>query len=64
MLAPDSTQEQVYAGALVDDMVQHVIDGFHSTVFCYGQTGAGKTYTMDGYHYKKTDKGLYLPVVD
>lgn len=36
VFAPDSTQEDVYAGALVDDMVQHVIDGFHSTVFCYG----------------------------
>ena len=61
---PDSKQEDVYSGALLDDMVEHVIGGFHSTVFCYGQTGAGKTYTMDGYKYKKDGRGIYLPQVD
>jgi kinesin family protein 6/9 len=25
-----------------------VVDGFNGTVLCYGQTGAGKTYTMTG----------------
>ncbi len=45
-------------------MVDHVINGFHSTIFCYGQTGSGKTYTMDGYKYKKNDKGVFLPIID
>ncbi|KAL5137908.1 Kinesin-like protein KIN-5B [Glycine soja] len=26
----------------------HVLDGFNCTVFTYGQTGTGKTYTMEG----------------
>ena len=25
-----------------------VLDGFNCTVFTYGQTGTGKTYTMEG----------------
>ena len=28
--------------------VAKVIDGFNSTIMCYGQTGAGKTFTMTG----------------
>lgn len=27
-------------------MCESVLQGFNSTVFAYGQTGAGKTYTM------------------
>jgi len=30
------------------DLVQSAIDGHNVTVLCYGQTGAGKTYTMYG----------------
>ena len=40
-------------------MVKQVIEGFHSTIFCYGQTGAGKTYTMEGYKYDIDDKGVF-----
>lgn len=29
-------------------LVQSVLQGFNGTVFCYGQTAAGKTYTMTG----------------
>lgn len=29
-------------------LIQGVLDGFNATVFAYGQTGAGKTYTMIG----------------
>ena len=25
-----------------------MVDGYNGTVLCYGQTGAGKTYTMTG----------------
>ena len=28
--------------------VQHAFDGFHSCIFAYGQTGAGKTFSMLG----------------
>eukprot|EP01065_Artemidia_motanka_P033648 TRINITY_DN4066_c0_g1_i1.p1 TRINITY_DN4066_c0_g1~~TRINITY_DN4066_c0_g1_i1.p1 ORF type:complete len:895 (+),score=300.33 TRINITY_DN4066_c0_g1_i1:63-2687(+) len=41
------TQQEVYekTGARC---VQHAFEGFHSCIFAYGQTGAGKTFTMMG----------------
>ncbi|SCP04216.1 kinesin-5, putative [Plasmodium ovale] len=29
-------------------IVDEVLEGFNCTLFCYGQTGTGKTYTMEG----------------
>ncbi|VTZ68286.1 kinesin-5, putative [Plasmodium chabaudi chabaudi] len=29
-------------------IVDEVVEGFNCTLFCYGQTGTGKTYTMEG----------------
>ncbi|XP_047313170.1 kinesin-like protein KIN-8A [Impatiens glandulifera] len=45
---PDSTsQQQVYA-ASTSELVDAVLHGRNGSVFCYGATGAGKTYTMLG----------------
>ena len=33
---------------LLSEHVSSAIDGYHLTVFCYGQTAAGKTHTMLG----------------
>jgi hypothetical protein len=30
--------------------------GYHATIFAYGQTGAGKTFTMEGYQYDNNEK--------
>ena len=30
-------------------MVEKFLEGFHGCVIAYGQTGAGKTYTMQGF---------------
>jgi len=38
------SQEEVFEGCR--DLVQSAIDGHNATIFTYGQTGAGKTYTM------------------
>lgn len=40
------TQVQVFDDCV--DLVQSVFDGFNITIFAYGQTGAGKTWTMNG----------------
>ncbi|NWZ81779.1 KIF24 protein, partial [Poecile atricapillus] len=37
-------------------LIQHIFDGGNATCFAYGQTGAGKTYTMMGSH---RNPGLY-----
>jgi hypothetical protein len=34
--------------ACAQDMVASVLDGFNATIMAYGQTGAGKTFTMSG----------------
>jgi kinesin family member C2/C3 len=41
-----STQGEVYGE--VEPLVRSVMDGFNVCVFAYGQTGAGKTFTMQG----------------
>jgi len=30
------------------DLVENVLQGFNGTIFAYGQTGTGKTFTMQG----------------
>jgi hypothetical protein len=34
----------------VSSLVGSVLDGYNVTIFAYGQTGAGKTFTMEGPH--------------
>jgi hypothetical protein len=29
-------------------IVEQVLTGYNCTIFCYGQTGTGKTFTMEG----------------
>ena len=42
-----STQEEVFR-QMVQPLVQETVAGFNCTVFAYGQTGTGKTHTMEG----------------
>jgi len=42
-----STQNEVFKGTL-EPVFADVLKGYESTVFAYGQTGTGKTYTMEG----------------
>ncbi|CAJ2642065.1 unnamed protein product [Trifolium pratense] len=45
---PDSaTQQEVYSIS-TSELVEAVLQGKNGSVFCYGATGAGKTYTMLG----------------
>lgn len=43
-------------------IVENVIDGYNGCIFAYGQTGAGKTYTMSGPHDNYNEKGLCMQV--
>ncbi len=45
----DSTQKEVYEQT-TQPLVRSVLQGYNATVFAYGATGAGKTYTMVGTH--------------
>ena len=55
----DSLQEDVYTIS-AKQAVQSVLEGYNSTIFCYGQTGTGKTYTMEGFTYesKNPNRGI------
>lgn len=33
---------------MVYPLIKEVLDGYNCTVFAYGQTGTGKTFTMEG----------------
>ena len=46
VLPPHCKQEQVYSE--VEPIVRSVLDGFNATIFAYGQTSSGKTFTMEG----------------
>lgn len=43
----NSTQEEIYAD-IFHPLVDSVLEGFNGTIFAYGQTGTGKTFTMEG----------------
>ncbi|VDM96246.1 unnamed protein product [Thelazia callipaeda] len=44
-----SSQMDLYDEAC-RDLVDSVLEGFNGTIFAYGQTGTGKTFTMEGNH--------------
>ncbi|OEL24829.1 Kinesin-like protein KIN-5A [Dichanthelium oligosanthes] len=47
VFGPKSKQQDVFNHAVVP-LLNEVLDGYNCTVFAYGQTGTGKTYTMEG----------------
>ncbi|XP_009942247.2 kinesin-like protein KIF24 isoform X2 [Opisthocomus hoazin] len=49
------TNQDVYTKT-AHPLIQHIFNGGNATCFAYGQTGAGKTYTMIGTH---RNPGLY-----
>ncbi|CAK9330018.1 unnamed protein product [Citrullus colocynthis] len=45
---PDTTNQQEVYSTTTAELVEAVLQGRNGSVFCYGATGAGKTYTMLG----------------
>jgi Cdc6-like AAA superfamily ATPase len=47
VFGPSAKQKDLYDQAVIP-IVNEVLEGFNCTIFAYGQTGTGKTYTMEG----------------
>ncbi|XP_073526208.1 uncharacterized protein [Phyllobates terribilis] len=47
VFGPSTRQKDLYEQAIVP-IVSEVLEGFNCTIFAYGQTGTGKTFTMEG----------------
>merc|ERR1712059_61732 len=47
VFGPKSQQLDVYK-SVVEPLIEEVLMGYNCTVFAYGQTGTGKTFTMEG----------------
>jgi len=56
VFGPDSEQIDVYK-AVVKPVVEEVLNGYNCTIFAYGQTGTGKTFTMEGEKSANTSLG-------
>ncbi|QCD88294.1 kinesin family member 11 [Vigna unguiculata] len=52
VFGPNSKQSELFEQA-VSPIVNEVLEGYNCTIFAYGQTGTGKTYTMEGGARKK-----------
>ena len=51
------TTQQIYE-EICFPLVEGVLQGFNGTVFAYGQTGCGKSYTMMGVEDPPENKGI------
>ncbi|XP_054005394.1 kinesin-like protein Klp61F [Hylaeus anthracinus] len=66
VFGPSSRQIDVY-NAVVHPLVEEVLAGYNCTVFAYGQTGTGKTFTMEGvdiepsFHWQTDTRAGIIP---
>ena len=44
---PNTTQSEIYVSS-AKEIISSVLNGYNGTIFAYGQTSSGKTYTMTG----------------
>ncbi|NWR96923.1 KIF9 protein, partial [Motacilla alba] len=56
-LLHNTSQEVVYE-TVAKDLVSKALQGYNGTIMCYGQTGAGKTYTMTGTASEYRNRGI------
>ena len=50
----NSTQSAVYENT-AKPAVFSTLEGYNATILAYGQTGTGKTHTMEGFKYNSND---------
>lgn len=53
----DSTTEQIY-NEIAYPLVEGVLEGYNGTVFAYGQTGCGKSFSMQGIPDPASQRGI------
>ncbi|MPC89135.1 Kinesin-like protein KIF17 [Portunus trituberculatus] len=53
----ESTTEGIY-NDVAFPLVESVLEGYNGTVFAYGQTGCGKSFTMQGVQDPPTQRGI------
>ncbi|NWR41338.1 KIF9 protein, partial [Regulus satrapa] len=56
-LLHNASQESVY-DTVARSLVSKALEGYNGTIMCYGQTGAGKTYTMTGTPSEYRNRGI------
>mmetsp|Transcript_8685 Transcript_8685/g.11350 ORF Transcript_8685/g.11350 Transcript_8685/m.11350 type:complete len:273 (+) Transcript_8685:90-908(+) len=56
----DTQQKHFYEESCYQ-MIESVLDGFNGTIFAYGQTGCGKTWTMQGLNHPPELRGV-IPI--
>lgn len=59
----DTVQQEIYDDA-ARPIIEAVLDGYNGTILAYGQTGTGKTYTMEGVVGDEEHKGIILHAFD
>ena len=53
----EASQDDVYE-QVVHHMVERFLEGYNGTVFAYGQTASGKTYTIEGSARSYAERGI------
>ncbi|CAI2381549.1 unnamed protein product [Moneuplotes crassus] len=61
IIDPYDSQADVFHKTKVHNIILKALDGFNATIFAYGQTSMGKTFTMEGYRYILDRNGRPIP---
>ena len=54
---PGCLQENIFKKAALP-IIESVLAGYNGTIFAYGQTGTGKTHTMEGSKEVPNERGI------
>jgi hypothetical protein len=52
------TSQEVMFNEVIKDTISDILNGYNGTIFTYGQSGSGKTYTMFGADLYGDQKGI------
>ena len=55
---PSETNQNIIFEQIAKPLISAAFEGINGTLFCYGQTASGKTYTMEGIPSDENLKGI------